>query len=178
MALTADLLTAGRAILAVWLVWLVGDGHLAAAAVVLAAAWATDALDGALARAAGGGSRLGHWDLPVDVLVGAGVLAGLGLGGYLPAAVVVGVLVVFGSAFAILRNPFPGMVVQAVAWGGILWRLWAERVGAGWIPVAVAGVIGLAQRRRFARVVLPAFFRGAAATVKLRRGSDYRMPRG
>lgn len=176
MALTADLLTAARAVLAGSLVWLVGTGRLDAAALALAAAWATDALDGAFARAADGGTRLGPWDLPVDTLVGAGVLAGLGLYGSLPVPVVLGVLVVFGAAFVVLRNPFPAMVLQAVAWTGILWRFWAERVGAGWIPVAVVGVIGVAERRRFARVVLPAFFRGAAATVRMRRGTDYRMP--
>ncbi len=175
MALTADLLTVSRGVLALSLAWLVGTGRLTAAAVALAVAWVTDALDGAFAAAAGGGTRLGEWDLPADVLVGAGVLAGLGIDGSLPVPVVVGVLAVFGSAFVLLRNPFPGMVLQAVAWAGILWRFWADRVPAGWIPVAVAGVIGVAERRRFARVVLPAFFRGAAATARLRRGRDYRM---
>ncbi|HEX6262435.1 MAG TPA: hypothetical protein VF097_06265, partial [Actinomycetota bacterium] len=129
-----------------------------------------------LAAAAGGGTRLGPWDLPVDVLVGAAVLVGLGLYGSLPWPLVIVVLVVFGGAFILLRNPFPGMVLQAVAWGGILWRFWADRVAAGWIPVAVAGVIGIAERRRFVHVVLPAFFRGAAQTLTLRRGRDYRMP--
>jgi phosphatidylglycerophosphate synthase len=178
MALIADALTAARAALALTLVWLVGTARLTAAAVALAAAWATDALDGAFAAAAEGETRLGPWDLPVDVLVGAAVLAGLGLGGAAPGPIVLAVLVVFGSAFLLLRNPFPGMVLQAVAWASILWRFWAERIGAGWIPVAVAGVIGIAERRRFARVVLPAFFRGAAATVRMRRGRDYRMPDG
>lgn len=178
MALTADALTAARAALAGALVWFVGSGRLTAAAVALAAAWATDALDGAFAGVANGATRLGPWDLPVDTLVGVAVLAGLGIHGDLPALVVVGVLVVFGAAFVVLRNPFPAMVLQAVAWGGILWRFWADRVGAGWIPIAVAGMIGLAERRRFTRVILPAFFRGAAQTARLRRGRNYRMPPG
>lgn len=155
---------------------LVARGDLDAAAVTLAAAWLTDALDGAFAKAAGGGTRLGDWDLPADVLVGAGVLTGLGLGGYHAGALVVGVLVVFGTAFVVLRNPFPGMVLQAVAWGGIVWRFWADRVAAGWVPIAVAGLIGIAERRRLFQVVLPTFFRGAASTARLRRGHDYRMP--
>ena len=178
MALTADVLTALRAGLAIVLAVLVASGHIDAAAVTLAAAWLTDALDGALARAAGGGTKLGEWDLPADVLVGAGVLAGLGLAGYLAGALVVGVLVVFGTAFVVLRNPFPGMVLQAVAWGGILWRFWADRVAAGWVPIAVAGLIGIAERRRLFQVVLPTFFRGAASTARLRRGRDYGMPDG
>jgi phosphatidylglycerophosphate synthase len=176
LARTADLLTAGRAVLAVLLAWLVGGGHLEAAALVLAAAWASDALDGRLAQVAGGGTRLGEWDLPADTLVGVGVLVGLAIGGYLPIALVLAAVVVLGGAFALLRNPFPAMALQALAWGAILWRFWADRVVAGWVPVAVAGVIGLAERDRFLRVVLPAFFRGAASTARLRRGRSYRMP--
>jgi hypothetical protein len=176
LARTADVLTAARAALAVLLAWLVGSGHLDAAALVLAAAWASDALDGRLAQAAGGGTRLGEWDLPADTLVGVGVLAGLAIDTYLPALLVLAAVVVLGGAFALLRNPFPAMVLQAFAWGTILWRFWADRVAAGWVPVAVAGVIGIAERDRFLRVVLPAFFRGAASTARLRRGRDYRMP--
>jgi hypothetical protein len=176
LARTADALTAARAGLAVSLAWLVAGGRLEAAAVVLAAAWATDALDGKFAKAAGGGTRFGEWDLAVDTLVGVGALIGLALGGSLPVVPVAVVVVVLGSAFLALRNPFPAMVLQALAWAGILWRFWADRVAAGWVPVAVAGLIGIAERERFLRVVLPVFFRGAAATVRLRRGRDYRMP--
>jgi phosphatidylglycerophosphate synthase len=49
-----------------------GLEDLTAAAVVLATAWVTDALDGAVAKAAGGGTRLGEWHLAADTLVGAG----------------------------------------------------------------------------------------------------------
>jgi phosphatidylglycerophosphate synthase len=176
LARAADVLTAARVVLAVLLVWLVGAGHLDTAALVLAAAWASDALDGRLAQAAGGGTRLGEWDLPADTLVGVGVLVGLAIGGYLPVALVLAAVLLLGGAFALLRNPFPAMVLQAFAWGAILWRFWADRVVAGWVPVAVAGVIGIAERDRFLRVVLPAFFKGAASTARLRRGRDYRMP--
>jgi phosphatidylglycerophosphate synthase len=172
----ADALTATRMVLAGLLAWLVGVGELEIAAAVLATAWVTDALDGVLAGAAGGGTRLGEWDLPADTLVGAGVLAGLAPHGWLPAPLVVGAIVVLGAAYVLLRNPFPAMALQAFAWGAILWRFWTDRVAAGWVPVAVAGAIGIAERRRFVRVVLPAFFRGAAATARLRRGRDWRMP--
>jgi hypothetical protein len=176
LARTADVLTAARAVLAVLLAWLVGGEQFGMAALVLGAAWASDALDGRFAHAAGGGTRLGEWDLPADTLVGVGVLVGLAIGGYLPIALVLAAVLLLGGAFAVLRNPFPAMVLQAFAWGAILWRFWADRVVAGWVPVAVAGVIGIAERERFIGVVLPAFFRGAASTVRLRRGRDYRMP--
>ena len=178
MALSADLLTALRLGLAIVLTVLVARGDLEAAAVGLSAAWLTDALDGALARAAGGGTRLGEWDLPADVLVGAGVLTGLGLAGDVPAPVALAVTPALLIAFVVIRNPFPGMVLQAIAYGGILWRLWAEGAATRWVPVAVAGVIGIAERRRFVRVMLPTFFRGAASTARLRRGHDYRVPNG
>ncbi|HEV8572575.1 MAG TPA: CDP-alcohol phosphatidyltransferase family protein [Actinomycetota bacterium] len=178
LALSADGLTAARALLGPVLASLVATGRLSAAAVVLGVAWISDALDGRLARASGGLSRLGNWDFPADVVVGAGILAGLALAGAVPLPLAVLVLVGLGSAFLVLRNPALGMAVQAIGYGAFLWRLWVERVAAGWIPVAVAAGIGLLERRRFVRVVLPSFFRGVASALRLRRHDTFRLPEG
>jgi phosphatidylglycerophosphate synthase len=178
LARTADALTACRALLAVALIMLLAGGALSAGAVVLGAAWITDAADGAVAKAAGGGTRLGEWDMPVDTAVGAGVLAGLALHGWFPLLPAVVLVVVLGTGYLYLRNPAIGQALQAVAWAAMLWRLWSERSPWGWVPVAVAAGIGVAERRRFANEVLPAFFRGAAAIPRLRRGSSFRLTDG
>lgn len=59
-ARVADALTGARAALAVAVALLLAGSRLDAAAVALCAAWATDALDGRLARAAEGGTALGE----------------------------------------------------------------------------------------------------------------------
>jgi hypothetical protein len=168
-------MTMGRAVLAVVLMALLARGALGVAAVVLGVAWLTDAADGALAKAAGGGTRLGEWDMPVDVLVGAGTLAGLSLHRWFPPVAGVVLLAVLGSAYLFFRNPAIGQALQAVAWAAMFWRLWSERDPWGWVPVAVAAGIGVAERRRFTRVVLPAFFHGVAAAVRFRRAPSFRL---
>jgi hypothetical protein len=178
LALGADALTAGRALLAPVLASLVAAGRLSAAAVGLGVAWLSDALDGRLARASGGHSRLGNWDFPADVAVGGGILAGLALAGVVPMPLALLILVGLGSGFLALRNPALGMVVQAFGYGAFLWRLWVEREPAGWVPVLVAAGIGILERRRFIHVVLPSFFRGVASALRLRRHDTFRFPEG
>jgi phosphatidylglycerophosphate synthase len=178
LARTADALTAGRAVLAIAALVLLAEGALGAAAVVVAVGWLTDAADGALAKAAGGGTRLGEWDMPVDTAVGAGVLAGLALHGWFPPVLAVILLTVLGIAYLYFRNPAIAQALQAVAWAALFWRLWTERSPWGWVPVAVAAGIGVAERRRFTGVVLPAFFRGVASAVRFRRSPTFRLPSG
>jgi phosphatidylglycerophosphate synthase len=178
LAVSADAMTVGRALLGPVLAFLIAGGRFSSAAVTLGLAWLSDALDGRLARASGGISRLGNWDFPADVVVGAGILFGLALTGAVPIPLALVILVGLGFAFVALRNPAVGMALQAIGYGAFLWRLWAERVAAGWIPVVVAAGIGLLERRRFVRVVLPSFFRGVAAAVRLRRDDTFRLPEG
>jgi phosphatidylglycerophosphate synthase len=176
LALLADVLTASRAVLAVVAMLLLADGALGAAAVVVAVGWVTDAADGALAKAAGGGTRLGDWDMPADTAVGAGVLAGLAIHGWFPPILAVILLAVLGTAYLYFRNPAISQALQAVAWAALFWRLWIARSPWGWVPVAVAAGIGVAERRRFTRVILPAFFRGVASAARFRRSSSFRLP--
>jgi hypothetical protein len=176
LALLADVLTASRAVLAVVAMLLLADGALGAAAVVVAVGWLTDAADGALAKAAGGGTRLGDWDMPADTAVGAGVLAGLAIHGWFPPILAVILLAVLGTAYLYFRNPAISQALQAVAWAALFWRLWTDRSPWGWVPVAVAAGIGVAEQRRFTRVILPAFFRGVVSAARFRRSSSFRLP--
>jgi phosphatidylglycerophosphate synthase len=176
LALFADALTAGRLVLAASLLMLAAESAPDGAAIALSFAWLSDAIDGKLARAAGGGTRLGEWDMPADTAVGAGLLLGMALGGLFPLGLAVALILILGLAYVLLKNPAFGMVLQAVGYATLLWRLWVVASPWRWLPVAVAGGIGIAERRRFTSVILPTFFRGVARALTLRRYPSYRLP--
>jgi phosphatidylglycerophosphate synthase len=75
-------------VLAVLIPGAIVAGASTATSVLLTVAWASDFLDGRMARA-GAGSRLGRWDVIADVMVGAGAALGLGLSGAFPMWLVV-----------------------------------------------------------------------------------------
>jgi len=79
LAALADALTLSQVVLGVVVAWLIGTRRTEGAAVALAVAWLTDFLDGRVARMAVAPSRLGAFDMPADVFLGAGVVVGLGL---------------------------------------------------------------------------------------------------
>lgn len=171
----ADGLTATRAFLAVVLVVVVGSDHIGVAAGALCLAWMTDFLDGRVARAARGETRLGGFDFPVDVSVGVSVLVGLAISGALPVPFVLALLVAFGAGFLLLRNLALGMLLQAAGYGAFLWRLWNHTVYARWLPAVTIAVIALFDRHRLTRIVLPEFFRGVRGVVHLRRDDDFTL---
>lgn len=175
-ARAADTLTLTRVVLAGLVGWLAWRGLLDAAAVALALAWLTDTLDGKVARLGDGRTRFGEWDMAVDVLVGASVLAGLGLAGLVPRWLAAAVLVVVGGLYLALRQPALGMVLQAAGYGAFLWRAFQDRVGTLWVPLATIVLIAILDGRKLVRVVLPEFFRGVAGTLRLRRGSGLGLP--
>ena len=175
-AWVADALTLTRASLALVLAVVLARGRLAPAAVLLSVAWLTDFADGRVARAGRGRTRLGGFDLSADTLVGAGVLVGLAADGYIPGPVAAAVLLVLGGGFLVLRNEALSMALQAVGYGGFLWRLWTARSAFLWAPVIIIAAIAVLDRRRFTRIVLPMFFGGMRSALALRRGSGFRLP--
>jgi len=175
-AWVADALTLTRASLALVLAVVLARGRLAPAAVLLSVAWLTDFADGRVARAGRGRTRLGGFDLSADTLVGAGVLVGLAADGYIPAPVAAAVLIVLGGGFLVLRNEALSMALQAVGYGGFLWRLWTARSAFLWAPVLAIAAIAVLDRRRFTRIVLPRFFGGVRSALALRRGSGFGLP--
>jgi hypothetical protein len=173
----ADVLTAGRAFLAVGLAVILAQGRLGWAAVALSLAWISDVADGRLARAAAEPTRLGDWDFRADVAVGAGVLAGLIIHGDVLRPVAAAVLILLVGGFVVLRNAALGMSIQAIAYAAFGWRLWVDSVGTRWIPLVVAGTIGVLEWRRLFGEQIPAFLHGWERALLLRRGTDYRFPR-
>jgi phosphatidylglycerophosphate synthase len=175
--LAADVLTASRAFLALGLAVILAQGRLGWAAVGLSLAWITDLADGRLARAAAEPTRLGDWDFPTDVAVGASVLVGMIIHGSVPRPLATALLVLLLGGFLVLRNAALGMSVQAIAYAALGWRLWVDSVGTGWIPLVVAGTIAVIEWRRLFGEQIPAFLHGWGRALLLRHGTDYRFPR-
>ena len=161
LGLVADVLTGSRFVGAVVIAGLLGLADaLVAAAAVLSLAWITDYADGTLARRSGHRTTLGAWDPIADATVGLGLIVGLAVAsriGVFPWVVLTALLM---AAFLVTRNLSLGMVLQAVAYGLLIVELAMDAPGALWVLGATAAVIGIADGRRFAEVVLPTFFSG------------------
>jgi hypothetical protein len=160
VGMVADGLTAGRALLSVPLAVVAWSGAWTGACLLLAASWWSDLLDGRLARRFGGATRLGRWDLAADTAVGAGLLVGLVGGGHVPAPWWGGAGALFAAGYVGLRNPAPGMLLQAIAYGPTLWFGAVERSPGFGVAVLTIVAIAVVDRARLVGYVLPAFFGG------------------
>jgi len=178
LAALADALTLSRMGLAAVVAFLIGTGRAQGAAVVLAIAWLTDFLDGRVAGEASAPTRLGAWDMPADVVLGAGAVVGLGLARELPSWLSALAVALLGGGYVALRQPALGMALQGLGYGGTLWLLFANSVPTRGVPVAVALGIWVSSWSKFWRVELPEFFRGIAAAARLRRGTSLELTEG
>ena len=170
MALAADLLTVSRGLIAIGLIAALSGRHLSIVAVLISLSWLTDLLDGRAARAGAGTTRLGEWDLGVDTLVGVGVLVGLLIAGAIPMWLAWGALLLLGVPFIILRHPTLSMILQAIAYAGILVLLWREAGGIRWVPPLTIATILLIGFNRFRTTTLPTFFSGFLELLPERGG--------
>jgi hypothetical protein len=168
----ADLLTLMRLAAAPGIAAALAAGRLELAAVLLAAAWLTDAVDGQAARASGAPTHLGPFDLLVDTAVGAGALVGLTLAGEIDVLLTGVLLFVLGGGFLLLRNPALSMSLQALGYGWLLWTLWDDGEQAVWLPLATAAGLLLVLHRRLLRTEIPAFLDGLATMRRRREGFD------
>lgn len=161
----ADTLTSLRFLLGpvlVWLGWQGGPKAIAPAALTLLLAWATDVLDGPLARRDPRGVHtwIGDHDLEADVTVALGVWIYLALAGFLSpwlaaAYVLAGVATLwsFGSAHL-------AWGVQALPYGAMIWTAWRTAPTYGLLLVVWIGLIVVATWPRFPQQTLPAFLGG------------------
>ena len=169
LALTADILTSSRLVIAFALPAVVGTKTLDWSAALVTVAWATDFLDGQAARATDQPTRLKEWDLRVDITVAAGILVGLGIGGYTPWWLVVSTVVVLGGLSIVYENPSPAMLMVGFIYARYLWLLIDAQAMLWWLPFLAIGFLAILDWRRFTRLILPAFFKGAAALLRRER---------
>lgn len=167
LARTADGLTFARALIAVLLLPVLGTRRVVLGALLVGTAWISDFLDGRAARAAGTPTRLAGWDLAADTAVGAALVLGFTLSGWVPPAVGVGILALLGLGFVLTRNEALSMTLQAVGYALLLWRTWSDghRIAFGWL-VTVILVIAVVNRRELFERSLPVFFGGLAQVVR------------
>ena len=169
---TADVLTVARALSALPLALSAWAGNWTLATLLLGAAWWSDFFDGRLARRAGGSTRLGRWDLPADTVVGAGLLAGLVAGSHL--SPVLGVLgAALGVGYVVLGNASLSMLLQALAYGPVLWFAATGRSFGFAVAVLTIVAIGVWDRDRLVGWVLPTFFAGILGK-RGKRGTEVR----
>ncbi len=165
MALIADVLTASRVVLAVFVGAALARLDYPTAVILLVVAWLTDFFDGILARAARGKTRLGDWDFRVDVTLGVAILVGLVISDVLRLPLVA-VAVVLGAGWTqYTGNPAPAMLLLALAYGVLLAVLIHDVPRLWWLPFVAVALLLTLQWRRFVRVILPAFFQGLGTIV-------------
>ncbi|MBT8198332.1 MAG: CDP-alcohol phosphatidyltransferase family protein [Acidimicrobiia bacterium] len=171
-AIIADVLTGSRAVLAVAVMLAIASSRFDWAAVFVTFAWITDFFDGRLARSTVHPTRLGDWDLRIDITLGIGILIGLGWSGWVPWTAVLVPMLVLGTLAIAMHNPSPTMLLLAYIYLVFFWVLIAERPLGGWLPFAALPLIATLDWGRFTRVILPVFFKGIAALARGERTPD------
>lgn len=162
----ADVLTASR--------WPVAVALLAApsgtvAVALVAWVWASDALDGHLARSSGAAGRLAALDPVADAAVAVGLAWYLGTVGFLPVLTSRLVVVVLLAAWWATRAIAVQMLLQALAYGSFLWWVQAEAVpGRSALALVLVGVV-LLEWRRLIDELVPTFLHGWAELLGGRR---------
>lgn len=155
----ADALTGSRFLLAFVAIPVVDAGAWRTAALVVAAAWWTDYLDGKVARSTTG-TRLGRWDPYADTAVGVGIVIGLAAGGHVPALPWIIATVGLAGTYLFTANFAFGQLTQAIGYGPLLWYAAVEDVPAIVVLVGTIVVIAILDARRFVTHTLPTFFEG------------------
>ena len=141
----ADGLTIVRFFLGLMLVWLSvwGIRALAVATGVVWACWATDVLDGPIARRSPGHpSWVGRHDLVADVTVAAGAWVYLTGAGCVPLSVAVGYALLVAAIWWWSQSPYVGWGAQAIPYAAMLWVAlrWVRWLGVflvGWLLLVV-----------------------------------------
>jgi cardiolipin synthase len=161
----ADTLTAIRFLIAPWLVWLGvtgGQDTLPTATVALILAWATDMLDGPLARRDPSQRQtwIGNHDLQVDETVAFGVLIYLAATGFLSLPVSLGYLIVAGLLLWLFRSAHLAWGLQAPPYGKMLLVALQEAPAYGAMAVGWIALTVVATWPRFPRETVPQFIGG------------------
>lgn len=163
----ADVITGGRALIALFLVWLgqsQGAAGLPLAVWAMLADWVGDALDGAIARRSRVSYRtwIGDHDLEVDMTVSVGLLIYLLLAGFVSIWVVAAYALLWGVGF-LRQGHIPrsyGMLFQTPIYGLFIYLAFRDaREAAWWIAVFIVSVI-IVTWPRLPKMVIPGFLEG------------------
>ena len=161
----ADTLTGGRVLLGfylMWLGWQKGRAAIVPAALTLLIAWATDVLDGPLARRDPRDIRtwIGDHDLEADMTVALGVWAYLALAGFLSPWLAAVYALVAAAVLWRFDSTHLGWGVQALPYGAMIWVSWQTVPACGLLLAAWIGLVVIVTWPRFPRHTLPEFLNG------------------
>ncbi len=161
----ADTLTAARALLAVWILWLSisgGRGAVGAVSMTLVLAWITDLLDGPIARSAPQRTHtwIGDHDLEVDLMVATSVWLYLAVSGYIQIAAAAAYAVAVALALWHFRSRHLAWGVQAPSYGCTI--LEALRYAPAYGVAMIAWIVGVVVVTwpRFPKETVPEFIEG------------------
>ncbi len=161
----ADALTGLRFVLGLYLIWLgwqKGSEAIVPATLTLLVAWATDVLDGPLARR--DPRRIQTWigdhDLEADVVVALGVWVYLALAGFLSPLLAVAYVIAAGAALWRFGSAHLAWGVQALPYGAMIWTAWRTVPVYGFLLVAWVVLVVVTTWPRFPRQTLPGFLKG------------------
>jgi len=161
----ADTLTASRFLLALVIFWLglrIGQPALPTVTLALVLGWASDLLDGALARRDRNQRHtwLGDNDLSVDVCVALGLLCYLTFSNYVSPAIALSYILMTGALIWRFRSRALAMAAQAPVYAILLHLALRDAppygaLAVGWIVLTV-----IVTWPRFPKTVVPEFLQG------------------
>jgi len=161
----ADTLTVGRFLIALIIFWLglrIGQPALPTITVALVLGWASDLLDGALARRALNQRRtwVGDNDLSVDVCVALALLCYFAFSNYVSPAIALGYILVTGALIWHFRSRALAMAAQAPVYAILLYLALRDArpygaLAVGWILLTI-----IITWPRFPKMVVPEFIQG------------------
>jgi len=169
----ADVLTGVRFLLGLYLIPLGlygGSEAVVPATLILLLAWATDVLDGPLARHDPRGIHtwIGDHDLEADMMVALGVWTYLTTAGYLAPWLAVAYLLAVAAALWHFRSIHVAWGVQALPYGAMIWTALQVAPSYGLLLVAWIALVLVATWPRFPRQTLPEFLNGVRRLLQRR----------
>lgn len=161
----ADTLTAGRFFIALIIFWLglrMGQSALPSVTLALVLGWASDVLDGALARRDPNQRHtwLGDNDLSVDVCVALGLLCYLTFSDYVSPAIAVSYILMTGALIWRFRSRALAMAAQAPVYAILLYLALRDAPAYGALAVGWIVLVVIITWPRFPKTVVPEFLKG------------------
>jgi cardiolipin synthase len=169
----ADTLTGARFLLGLYLLWLGlrgGPEAMATAALTLLVAWATDALDGPLARRDPRGHHtwIGDHDLEADLTAASGTWAYLALAGFIPFWLAVAYAAAGAAALWHFGSVALAWGLQALPYGAMILTAWRVVPLYGLLFVIYIILVIVIPWPRFPKQAVPEFLDGMRELLRRR----------
>lgn len=152
MDILADLLTASRLVLVIYMLYMGlswGEERLLLIVALTAIAWITDVLDGNLARRTDKPTRLGRFDLVADLGLALVLSTCMILWDFIPLLPAIVIWAIAGAAARLTHGQAPLQLVMGLVYSTLILTLLKIHPLWGWTLVACLGFFAVVNRRRF-----------------------------